>query len=86
MHIGDDGDSSLLARVCEFEGFTRRVDLLVVEKPRREWGQKAMERTLYEIRPEKRARLTLLDDGERCDAIDEVSQSLVAWLRFPPLP
>ncbi|CAM6072641.1 unnamed protein product [Sphagnum tenellum] len=30
-----------------------------------------MERTLYEIRPEKRARLTLLDDGERCDAIDE---------------
>jgi hypothetical protein len=71
LHIDDDGDSSLLARVCEFEGFTRRVDLLVVEKPRREWGQKAMERTLYEFRPEKRARLTLLDDGERCDAIDE---------------
>jgi len=71
LHIGDDGDSSLLARVCECEGFTRRGGLLVVEKPRREWVQKAMERTMYEVRPEKRARLTLLDDGDRSDAIDE---------------
>ncbi len=35
-------------------------------------GQQAMERTMYEVRPEKRARLTLLDDGDRSDAIDEV--------------
>jgi hypothetical protein len=51
----------------------------VVDKPRERggsqgWGvggQQAMERTMYEVRPEKRARLTLLDDGDRSDAIDE---------------
>ncbi len=52
----------------------------MVDKPRERggsqgWGvggQQAMERTMYEVRPEKRARLTLLDDGDRSDAIDEV--------------
>jgi hypothetical protein len=36
-------------------------------------GQQAMERTIYGMRPVKRARLTLLEDGDRGDVIDEVS-------------
>ncbi len=40
-------------------------------------GQQAMERTIYGMRPVKRARLTLQEDGDRGDVIDEVS-----WREF----
>jgi hypothetical protein len=40
-------------------------------------GQQAMERTTYGMRPVKRARLTLQEDGDRVDVIDEVS-----WREF----
>jgi hypothetical protein len=36
-----------------------------------------MERTIYGMRPVKRARLTLQEDGDRGDVIDEVS-----WREF----
>jgi hypothetical protein len=46
---------------------------LCSREAKRVWeGQQAMERTIYGIRPVKRARLTLLEDGDRGDVIDEV--------------
>jgi hypothetical protein len=40
-------------------------------------GQQAMERTIYGMRPVKRARLTLLEDGDRGDVIDEQAAATV---------